>query len=191
MVLAAEVLLGALILALTGALVVGRSGGLEDESADAPPFTLPPGRLSVAELRALRLPMAVRGYRMAEVDALLGRLTDQLDDGGRAAAPEPGGAPVDPPGPRRVPASAGGSRQLLGVAMVATTATAVAWALVAAGALPTLVAGLVSVVAVLALPLVWQVYGTTSAGNPGPLVADTSLEGSALAPAPAESAEHA
>lgn len=98
MVLAAEVLLGALILALTGALVVGRSGGLEDESADAPPFTLPPGRLSVAELRALRLPMAVRGYRMAEVDALLGRLTDQLDDGGRAAAPEPGGAPVDPPG---------------------------------------------------------------------------------------------
>ncbi len=191
MVLAAEVLLGALILALTGALVVGRSGGLEDESADAPPFTLPPGRLSVAELRALRLPMAVRGYRMAEVDALLGRLTDQLDDGGRAAAPEPGGAPVDPPGPRRVPASAGGSRQLLGVAMVATTATAVAWALVAAGALPTLVAGLVSVVAVLALPLVWQVYGTSSAGNPEPLVADTHLEGSAEAPAPAESAGHA
>jgi len=191
MVLAAEVLLGALILALTGALVVGRSGGLADESADAPPFTLPPGRLSVAELRALRLPMAVRGYRMAEVDALLGRLTEQLDDdGGRGAAPEPGGAPVDTPVPR-LPASAGGSRQLLGVAMVATTATAVAWALVAAGALPTLVAGLVSVVAVLALPLVWQVYGTTRAGDPEPLVADPPLEGSALAPAPAESAGHA
>lgn len=188
MVLAAEVLLGALILVLAGALATGRSGGLEDETADAPPFVLPDRPLRASDVRGVRLPMALRGYRMADVDALLDRLSVQLDSEGPATEDAPGGQPADGAAALGAviasssgagaagAAGAAASRQLLGVALVATTATAAAWALAASGALPTLVAVLVSVVAVLALPLVWQVYGGAPAvtGDPAAVVSDTS-----------------
>ncbi|WP_240311654.1 DivIVA domain-containing protein [Nocardioides houyundeii] len=49
---------------------VERVSGLED---------LPEGPLGAAELRQVRFPLAVRGYRMRDVDALLDRLAGQLE----------------------------------------------------------------------------------------------------------------
>ncbi len=186
MVLAAEVLLGALILVLVGALATGRSGGLEDEGIDAPPFLLPAGPLRAAELSSIRLPMAVRGYRMAEVDALLDRIGSQLEGGVQAAGDDPEGADqrYRAAGLRPGSSAPGVGRQLLGLSMGATAATAVVWALAAAGKVPMLLAVLVALAALLLLPLLWPVYGGASRASRhdvGPAVdvpADRRREGS-------------
>lgn len=71
------------VLALGGVAVVasGRYGGaLPPAYDDRPDVVLPAGPLTGADLRGVRLPLAVRGYRMEEVDALLARLAGQLDD---------------------------------------------------------------------------------------------------------------
>jgi hypothetical protein len=46
---------------------------------DEPPWQLPPARrLAAAEIAAVRLPVALRGYRFAETDLLLDRLGEEL-----------------------------------------------------------------------------------------------------------------
>lgn len=102
-------LLGVLGALFVAAVLATREGG---ELAPAPPdaadLALPPRPLTPEDVAALRFPMAVRGYRMAEVDAALERLAEELRDRDRRigrleATPEdlllpPTGAPSPPAG---------------------------------------------------------------------------------------------
>ena len=76
------------VLAMGGVAMVaaGRGAPLEPAYDDAPHALVPAGRpLRGDDLRRLRLPVALRGYRMAEVDALLDRLARELDEAGTDA----------------------------------------------------------------------------------------------------------
>ncbi|WP_329614045.1 DivIVA domain-containing protein [Streptomyces brevispora] len=76
LLLAMVVVVAAVTLAVVGG---GRSAILQDvapeQLTDPLPATRPVGR---ADVEALRLPVAVRGYRMADVDEALGRLGAEL-----------------------------------------------------------------------------------------------------------------
>ena len=96
-----------LVLALGGVAVVaaGKGAPMAPAYDDRPDTTAPrTGRLAGDDLRRVRFPLALRGYRMSEVDALLDRVARQLDeldgrsglDGLDAEAPAP---PADPPSP--------------------------------------------------------------------------------------------
>jgi len=80
-----------LIVLLMGAVAVvaaGRGGALGPSYDDRPDVRLPAeGPVTGEHLRALRFNTAVRGYRADEVDALLERLADQLDDDEDASRP--------------------------------------------------------------------------------------------------------
>jgi DivIVA domain-containing protein len=70
------------VLALGAVAVVaaGRGAPMEPSYDDAPDSLVPAeGPLSAADLRRIRFPLAVRGYRMAEVDWVLDRLATELD----------------------------------------------------------------------------------------------------------------
>lgn len=70
------------VLALGAVAVVaaGRGAPMVEVHDDRPDVHLPEhGPLSADDLRRVRFPLAVRGYRMAEVDALLERLARQLE----------------------------------------------------------------------------------------------------------------
>lgn len=93
------------VLVLGGVAVVaaGRGAPLAEEHDDRPDVVVPPtGPLTAADLRRVRFPLALRGYRMAEVDALLDRLVAQLEPGPAAPArtdPTHPAHPADPPRP--------------------------------------------------------------------------------------------
>lgn len=77
-----------LVLGGIAAVAAGRGGAMAEAEQDRPPVDLPPdGPVGGHDLRRVRFPLAVRGYRMADVDALLARLADQLEDGHDAARP--------------------------------------------------------------------------------------------------------
>ena len=58
---------------------LGRGEGLVDSPADDVEVDLPDDReVSPADLSAVRLPMALRGYRMSAVDDVLDRLAAEL-----------------------------------------------------------------------------------------------------------------
>lgn len=61
------------------AVVFGRGEELAPLAPDATPTRLPSRDIAGADLRELRFPQAVRGYRMAEVDWVLDRMADELD----------------------------------------------------------------------------------------------------------------
>ncbi|MDJ0465419.1 DivIVA domain-containing protein [Streptomyces sp. H27-C3] len=68
------------VAAVTLAVVGSDSGGVLPDAApdhlvDPLPATRPVGR---ADIEALRLPLAVRGYRMSDVDEVLGRVGAEL-----------------------------------------------------------------------------------------------------------------
>ena len=71
------------ILAVIGGIAVvaaGRGGGLPDaEPERTPTGALPAGPVDRAGVDGLRFSLAVRGYRMDEVDAVLDRMVDELD----------------------------------------------------------------------------------------------------------------
>ena len=71
------------ILAVIGGIAVvaaGRGGGLPDaEPERSPSGVLPDGTVDRAGIDGLRFSLALRGYRMDEVDAVLDRLVDELD----------------------------------------------------------------------------------------------------------------
>ncbi len=71
------------IVVVMGAVAVvatGRGGSLADAYDDRPDARIQAeGPLSAADLRAVRFTTAFRGYRMAEVDALLDRLAAELE----------------------------------------------------------------------------------------------------------------
>lgn len=64
-------------------LVLKRPGApvLTEPVHDRAVGSLPEGPIGAAELRGVRFPVAFRGYRMEDVDALLARLESQLDAG--------------------------------------------------------------------------------------------------------------
>ncbi len=79
------------------------AGVLPGAESEGPVTTVPDGPLTAADLRAARFPIVFRGYRPAEVDALLERLELQLAQAGSPEdAGEPAGeAPAEAqPGPR-------------------------------------------------------------------------------------------
>lgn len=76
LVAALVVVIAAVTFAVIGG---GDSGTLRDEPSQFYADPLPPDRpLAPADVEALRLPLAVRGYRMAEVDDALNRLGAEL-----------------------------------------------------------------------------------------------------------------
>lgn len=71
------------VLAMGSIAVVaaGRGTPLQEEYDDRPDAFVPAdGPLSPGDLKAVRFSLAVRGYRMSEVDALLSRLSRQLEE---------------------------------------------------------------------------------------------------------------
>lgn len=86
-------------------IAAGRGTPLQEEYDDRPDaLVLEDGPLGAGDLKAVRFSMAVRGYRMAEVDELLSRLAKQLED----ATGEPVPLALPAPGPRALPAAAEG-----------------------------------------------------------------------------------
>ena len=72
-------------------VATGRGGELAAEHPDRPRPVLPPeGPVRAADLEEVRFTTALRGYRTAEVDALLDRLTEELR-AREAGAPPPAG----------------------------------------------------------------------------------------------------
>jgi DivIVA domain-containing protein len=84
------------VVAVMGAAAVvatGRGGSMAQVYDDRRDVLVPADRpLASADLRAVRFTTALRGYRAAEVDALLDRLAAQLD----AAQPGAAEPPQDP-----------------------------------------------------------------------------------------------
>lgn len=61
------------------AAVFGRGEELAPLAPGATPTRLPVGEIGGDDVRELRFPQAVRGYRMADVDWVLDRLATELD----------------------------------------------------------------------------------------------------------------
>ena len=71
------------VLVMGGVALVasGRGGSMPPAYDDRPDLALPDDRpLGAGDLRAVRFPLAVRGYRMSDVDALLARLATEMED---------------------------------------------------------------------------------------------------------------
>ena len=72
-----------IVLAMGGVAVVasGRGGSMAPAYDDRPDLALPTDRpVGAQDLRTVRFPVALRGYRMSDVDALLARLATELED---------------------------------------------------------------------------------------------------------------
>ena len=72
-----------IVLAMAGVAMVasGRGGSMAPAYDDRPDLALPEGRpLAAEDLRAVRIPLVLRGYRMSDVDAVLARLATELED---------------------------------------------------------------------------------------------------------------
>ncbi len=71
-----------LVIGATAVVASGRGGSLGPSYDDRADVRLPADRpVTSGDLRALRFNTAVRGYRASEVDELLERHAEQLDDG--------------------------------------------------------------------------------------------------------------
>jgi DivIVA domain-containing protein len=70
-----------LVMGGVAALAAGRGAPMSDAYDDRPDALVPKGRpLRAEDVRRVRFSLALRGYRMSEVDALLDRLARQLDE---------------------------------------------------------------------------------------------------------------
>ncbi|WP_374456185.1 DivIVA domain-containing protein [Nocardioides sp.] len=75
----------------------GRGGSMAPAYDDRPDLALPDDRpIEAEDLRTVRFPLALRGYRMSDVDALLARLATQLEDAEREGSGPDGDASGDP-----------------------------------------------------------------------------------------------
>ena len=85
-----SILLLLVLLAVIAAIAVvaaGRGGSLPDAEPDGSPRgVLPTGPVDRAAVDGLRFTLAFRGYRMNEVDDVLDRLLDELDERDRRIA---------------------------------------------------------------------------------------------------------
>lgn len=72
--------LGVLAVLFAAAVLATRDDPLLAEAPrDRPDVVLPDGSLTPDDVAAVRFPMALRGYRMSDVDAVLDRLAGELD----------------------------------------------------------------------------------------------------------------
>lgn len=79
-----------IVLALGGVAVLaaGRGAPLVEVCDDRPDATVPAdGPLGADDLRRVRFSLALRGYRMSEVDALLDRLAREREEPAAPATP--------------------------------------------------------------------------------------------------------
>lgn len=96
------VVVAAVVVFAVAVAAVGRGGGLETPDRDLPVPWLPDGRVSPADVEAVRFAIGFRGYRMDQVDDVLDRLgrelasrddrIAQLEQRGRTPSPPQGGA---------------------------------------------------------------------------------------------------
>jgi DivIVA domain-containing protein len=95
-------LVGFAVIAVVSLLAVGRLGELPDAEPDRAPLALPEDRpMAGDDVDAVRFAVAVRGYRMDEVDDVLDRLADDItlrdariaELESRLGDPDPGPAP--------------------------------------------------------------------------------------------------
>ena len=92
-----------IVLAMGGIAMVaaGRGAPMAEVYDDRPDALVPTDRpLGAEDLRRVRFPLVLRGYRMGDVDALLARLARELE--------ERGDAPSDGRGDGPAPGSRGG-----------------------------------------------------------------------------------
>jgi DivIVA domain-containing protein len=86
-----------LVMGGVAAVAAGRGAPISDAYDDRPDALVPGGRpIAADDLRRVRFPLALRGYRMTEVDALLDRLAAELET---AATPESALQPEPEPAP--------------------------------------------------------------------------------------------
>ena len=81
----------ALVVVVMGVIAVvasGRVGSMPPAYDDRPDVVLPAGPLGPGDLRRVRFSLAVRGYRMDEVDALLDRVATQLESRAEQDVPD-------------------------------------------------------------------------------------------------------
>ena len=71
------------------AVAVSGRGSMVEAVPDSSARGLPDGPLGPGDLDAVRFPLALRGYRMADVDAVLDRLRDELARREPASGREP------------------------------------------------------------------------------------------------------
>jgi DivIVA domain-containing protein len=92
-----------IVLAMGGVAMVasGRGGSMDPAYDDRPDLALPTDRpIGAADLRTVRFPLALRGYRMSDVDTLLARLATELEDAGERDDERADERASDTPGPR-------------------------------------------------------------------------------------------
>ncbi len=87
MAIVVGVLLVAAVLLALGLAAAGRIDGMYRATPDAPPG-LPEGPITPEGLRRVKLPVVLRGYRMADVDELIERAAAELETS-RPAKPTP------------------------------------------------------------------------------------------------------
>lgn len=74
---------GVLVVLAMGAIAViaaGKGAPMAPVYDDRPDSVIPDGDLTAEDVRRVRFSLAFRGYRMSEVDELLDRLSDQLQE---------------------------------------------------------------------------------------------------------------
>ncbi len=80
------------VMGVVAVVAAGRGGSMAEAYDDRPDAQVQAdGPLTVADLRRVRFTTAFRGYRAAEVDALLDRLATELDAGAPPRAEDPPG----------------------------------------------------------------------------------------------------
>jgi DivIVA domain-containing protein len=104
-------LLGVVLVLFAAAVLSTREGTvLAPAPQDLPDLGLPERPLRAEDVDGVRFSLAPRGYRMAEVDAVLDRLAEELADRDRRLAACGESAPASsPPPPRSAPPSGGGT----------------------------------------------------------------------------------
>lgn len=93
MALVVGIILIAAVLLAVGLFAAGRLDGMSDSAPDAPPG-LADGPVTPEGLRRVRLPVTLRGYRMADVDELIERAAAEL--AAERSAQQPVGASTEP-----------------------------------------------------------------------------------------------
>jgi DivIVA domain-containing protein len=83
-------LLAVVVMGVTAVVATGRGGEMAEVFDDRPDSRVPAQRpLTAADLEQVRFTTALRGYRMADVDALLDRLAAELAEREKAGAEPP------------------------------------------------------------------------------------------------------
>jgi DivIVA domain-containing protein len=99
-----EVLVAVAVLAAVAFAAAGRFDGLADEEPDDPDVGVPVDRpLRSDDIPRLRFRLAIRGYRMSDVDAAMAAVQEALWMNETQPMPSPPPAPPPPPAPTPPP----------------------------------------------------------------------------------------